>query len=221
MIFQSPNLPVSQSQNALRVLVLCLFSYLLGSIPFGILVGRLCGTDLRKAGSGNIGAANAVRTLGFLPGFVVLLGDMSKSILALGIAKRILGVSADPRSLAIIGACAILGHNASCFLKLRGGKGVASTLGVFLFLSWKATLCAFGVWIFVVAFTQVASLGSLLATFLLPFFMMIFKEPPPYVIFGGAAFIFIVYKHRGNIRRLLRGEEKKLSFSKPKEEMRK
>lgn len=202
----------------MKLFILCLAAYFFGSIPFGVIIGLWRGTDLRKEGSGNIGAANAVRSMGLGSGVLVLAGDMFKSILPLLIAKGVLGPHASPIHFVAVGFCAILGHNLSCFLKLRGGKGVASTFGVFLFLSWKAALAAFVVWVIVVAVTRFASLGSLAATLLLAPLMLLFHAPSPYIFFALGAFALIVYKHRANIGRLFRGEENPLSFGSAKKE---
>lgn len=189
---------------------MCLLAYGIGSIPFGVIIGKLKGVDLRRQGSGNIGAANAFRALGKGPGALVLLGDVLKGVAALWIAKQILGAQASPPVLAGVGFCAILGHNYSCFLRLRGGKGVATTLGVFLFLSWKATLAAFSFWVVVVALTRYASAASMAASFLLPVFLIGFKKPRVYVIFAAVLFLVTLYKHRANIKRLMAGQENKL-----------
>jgi len=185
-------------------------AYLLGSIPFGLLVSRCKGIDLRKEGSGNIGAANAIRTLGFGCGLLVLLGDMLKSMSALFLAEHFLGATATPLALVLVGLAAIMGHNYSIFLGFKGGKGVAATLGVFLFLAWKATVAAFAVWLVVVAITRYASLGSILSAILLPFSMIYFHAPVIYVDFAAAAALLIVYKHRGNVVRLWSGKENRL-----------
>jgi len=145
----------------MKLFLLCVLAYLLGSIPFGVLIGKCKGTDIREQGSGNIGAANAVRTLGWFAGVCVLLGDALKSIAALAAASFILGPTCSPVALVAVGICAILGHNASVFLRFHGGKGVATTLGVFLVLSWKATVSAFSAWLVVAALSGYASLASL------------------------------------------------------------
>jgi len=192
------------------IILLIVVAYLLGSIPFGLLMGRLKGVNLRGQGSGNIGAANAMRSLGFGCGFLVLVCDSLKSILALALAAHLLPTGAAPLDFVLIGLAAILGHNFSIFLGLKGGKGVAASLGVFLFLSWKATVAAFAFWLIVVAITRFASLGSLVAALLLPFSMFYFHAPILYVEFSALAAILIFYKHRTNMARLLCGEENRI-----------
>lgn len=195
----------------MSLILLILTAYCFGSIPFGLLIGRIKGINLREKGSGNIGAANAMRTLGFGFGLLVLLCDILKSAAALSLAVNVLGKSAPPIDFVFIGLAAIIGHNYSIFLKFGGGKGVAATLGVFLFLSWQATMAALVVWLIVVAVTRFASLGSLAASLILPFSMVFFHVPTVYIEFAALAAILIFYKHRGNIGRLLRGEENRLT----------
>lgn len=195
----------------MKMTFLIMAAYFMGSIPFGMLVGRLQGINLREKGSGNIGAANAVRTLGWKAGLLVLFLDAAKSVAALALAAAVLGKNASPIDFGLIGLAVILGHIYSIFLKFSGGKGVASTLGVFLFLSWQATLAAFAFWLLAVAVTRVASVGSLAAALVLPFSMAYFHAPVFYVELAALTAILIFYKHRENIVRLLRGEENRLT----------
>jgi glycerol-3-phosphate acyltransferase PlsY len=197
----------------MKIFLFCFLAYLLGSIPFGVIVGKIKKIDLQKHGSGNIGAANAIRTLGFFPGILVLVGDALKGTLALALAKAFLPKNEEALWFIVLGLCAILGHLYSCFLKFKGGKGVATTVGVFLFISWKATLFAFSLWVIVVFLTGYASLASLAASLMLPIFMKLFGEPQAYATFAFLVFLLIVYTHRENIKRLLSGQENKLSFS--------
>lgn len=192
--------------------LLCVTAYFLGSIPFGVIMGKLLRIDIQKVGSGNIGAANAFRNLGAGPGALVLIGDALKGMIPLVIAKAVLPPDASARAFVLVGLCAILGHIYSCFLKFDGGKGVATTVGVFLFISWKATLSAFSLWGIVILITRFASLASLTASFALPFFMKIFRENVAYVIFSFCVFFLILYKHRTNVRRLLAGTETRFTF---------
>lgn len=202
----------------MKLFSLCLMGYFFGSIPFGMILGRLRGVDLRKQGSGNIGAANAARSLGLIFGLLVLVGDLLKGVAALAVSGGLLEGERLSLQLSGVGMCVILGHNYSCWLGFRGGKGVASTFGVFLFLSWKAALSAFSFWTLVVALTRFASLGSLTAAFLLPVFMKVFKEPQPYFFFSIAAFLLILYQHRKNVVRLVQGKEPSLTFRLGKKE---
>lgn len=209
-----------------KLLIFSFLAYLIGSIPFGVVFGKLFkGIDLQKEGSGNIGAANAFRILGPVLGVFVLLGDLLKGVVSLMIPRYFLFFShpilfdlSPPLVYILIGLSAILGHNYSLYLKFKGGKGVATTAGVFFFISWKATLTAFSLWGILLVLTGFASLASLAASLALPICMYFFHLPFPYTVFASLAFLLIVYTHRSNIARLLTGKEKKLSFSKSKKE---
>lgn len=199
------------------IVVLSIIGYLCGSIPFGIVIGKkIKGIDLRTVGSGNIGTANAIRALGFFWGGMVFLCDVLKGafpvLLAIGLTKWMPG--AVPQYLyhftfALAGFCAVIGHNHSIFLNFGGGKGIATSFGMFLVLNPVAALIAFGVWFVVVAASRLSSAGSLAGSLALPILFFLFKSPLEYVIFAAVACIFAFYKHRENIGRLLRGEERK------------
>ncbi len=188
-------------------LCLCVGAYLAGSIPFGVLVARLKGVDLRAVGSGNIGATNVARAIGKGWAVAVLLGDAAKGFVPVWLGRR-LGFPAAP--IALAGLSAIVGHMFSFLLRGRGGKGVATSLGVALALSPLAALVGFGVYIVVFAATRLSSLGSLLGVWTFSLFF-VFRDAPaaPLVglALGGAALVTL--RHRGNIARLFRGEEKR------------
>jgi glycerol-3-phosphate acyltransferase PlsY len=185
---------------------LCVAAYLAGSIPFGVLVARGKGVDLRSVGSGNIGATNVARALGKGWAIAVLLGDAAKGWVPVWVGRR-LGFS--PAAIAIAGLSAIVGHMFTLFLRGRG-EGVATSLGVALALSPAAALLGFGVYVVVFAATRLSSLGSLLGvwTFSL-FFVFRYAPPAPLVglALGGAALVTL--RHRENIARLLHGKEKR------------
>ncbi|HYL61907.1 MAG TPA: glycerol-3-phosphate 1-O-acyltransferase PlsY [Candidatus Methylomirabilis sp.] len=197
-------------------------AYLLGSIPFGLLLGKLFGTaDVRKAGSGNIGATNVARVAGPVAGMLTLLLDAGKGALAVLLAVRLAGGSA--LWMMIAGLCALLGHCFPIWLGFRGGKGVATAAGVFLVLCPLACLGAAILFLLVVIYWRFVSLGSISAAAAMPLLMYFFWAPhhaPPHAItFGSlAAALLIVYKHDGNIRRLVRGNEPRFSFRKKKDE---
>ncbi len=185
--------------------------FLLGSIPFGVLFARLRGVDLRAVGSGNIGATNAARALGKPIGVLVLLCDAAKAALPLLAARHWL--AADPRCdwlLAAGGFGAVLGHMFSPWLRFRGGKGVATGLGVFLVLSPICALIAAIVWLALYALTRTSSLGSLLAVTSLPVAIALRHESQAFLALALALFPIIVWKHRDNIRRLLKRQETKV-----------
>lgn len=196
-------------------------AYLLGSIPFGLLLGRLFGAaDIRKQGSGNIGATNVLRVAGPVAGILTLLLDAGKGALAVFLAARLSGESATWMMTA--GLCVLAGHCFPVWLGLRGGKGVATAAGVFLMLCPLAFLGAIILFALVVLYWRFVSLGSISAAAAMPLLVYFFWAPhhaPPHVItFGtlGAA-LLIVYKHDANIQRMVQGHEPTFSFRKKKE----
>lgn len=192
--------------------VSCILAYILGSIPFGIIIGKhFKGIDIRDVGSGNIGTANAYRALGPLYGTLVLLGDVLKGSCSCFIASILVCDPFKPYAVVLAGIISIIGHNNSVFLKFKGGKGIATSLGVIVFLNWKISLICIGIWVLTIAITKYSSLGSLLGIITLPILMYLFKEPLIYVIFSIVAAIFAIYKHKANIKRLLKGEELKIT----------
>ncbi len=185
--------------------------YLMGSIPFGLLIGMKKGVDVRGVGSGNIGATNVARNLGKKLGAVVLLLDALKAIIPTGIAKYL--VSEGELSieyLALVAIAAILGHCYPIWLKFRGGKGVATSLGVFLVID--PALAGIGVAIFAVLYAAFrrASIGSISAAVAFPILLWAFERPEALVQLGIAGAAVIVVKHRTNILRVFRGEENRV-----------
>jgi glycerol-3-phosphate acyltransferase PlsY len=197
-------------------------AYLLGSVPFGFLLGKLFGkSDIRKTGSGNIGATNVARVAGPLAGILTLLLDAAKGAFAVVLAARLSDQSST--WMMIAGLCALIGHCFPIWLGFRGGKGVATAAGVFLVLCPPAFLGALILFILVVIYWRFVSLGSISAAAAMPLLIYFLWAPhhaPPYVVtFGSlAAAILIVYKHDANIQRLVQGDEPKFSFSKKKDE---
>ncbi len=197
-------------------------AYLLGSIPFGLLLGKLFGAaDVRTEGSGNIGATNVARVAGPLAGILTLLLDAAKGALAVVLAARLSDQSST--WMMIAGLCALVGHCYPIWLGFRGGKGVAIAAGVFLVLSPLAFLAAAILFFLVVLYWRFVSLGSISAAAAMPLLIYFFWAPhhaPPYAVtFGSlAAALLIVYKHDANIQRLVQGDEPKFSLSKKKED---
>ncbi len=182
----------------------CVAAYLIGSIPFGLLVTRLvAGVDVRAVGSGNIGATNAVRAGGKLAGALTLLLDALKGFLPSWLALRELGVGAA----ALTAACAFLGHLFPIYLRFKGGKGVATALGIFLALSPPAALGALLVYALVLALTRVSALGSLAATAAALAIVLFRHEPLPVVGLCVLVVALIVWRHRGNLAKLRRPGE--------------
>jgi acyl phosphate:glycerol-3-phosphate acyltransferase len=182
-------------------------AYLLGSIPFGILVARAKGVDLRKVGSGNIGATNVARALGKGWAVAVLAADAAKGFVPVWLGRRL---ELPPAAVALAGGAAITGHMFTVFLRGRGGKGVATSLGVALALSPVAAVVGFGVYVVLYAATRLSSLGSLLGVWTFSIVFSLRGAPPrPLIVLalGGAALVTL--RHRQNIGRLLRGEEKR------------
>src|ERR1700723_3459 len=196
-------------------------AYLLGSIPFGLLLGKLFGAaDVRTEGSGNIGATNVARVAGPLAGILTLLLDAAKGALAVVLAARLSDQSST--WMMIAGLCALVGHCYPIWLGFHGGKGVATAAGVFLVLSPLAFLAAAILFFLVVLYWRFVSLGSISAAAAMPLLIYFFWAPhhaPPYAVtFGSlAAALLILYKHAANIQRLVQGDEPKSSLSKKKE----
>ena len=185
-----------------------LLGYVFGSIPCGLwLVQAFHGIDIRNYGSGNIGTTNVFRTVGPKTAAAVLAGDMLKGILVLHIISKF---SADPVIVAVAALGALLGHNYSLFLGFKGGKGVATGLGLFLYmLPWGAAagLC---VWIIIVMITRYVSLGSVVAAIVAASAGWYLNYPVPFAVFGTLACLFVIIRHKDNIKRLLNGTESKI-----------
>lgn len=189
-------------------------AYLFGSIPFGLIAGfRAKGLDLRDHGSRNIGATNVFRVVGKKWGIAVLLLDALKGYVACMLPAFFGQPFAIPFQL-LLGVSAILGHSFPVWLKFKGGKGVATSLGVFLAIAWIPTLITFGLWVLCFSITHIISISSLLAALIFPIVIvwryagtsdLKFLLPISLVLA-----VFIFYTHRGNIQRLRQGTEKKL-----------
>lgn len=185
-------------------------SYLLGSIPTSYLMGRLVrGVDLRLEGSGNLGATNAFRVLGWRLALPVLLVDLFKGWAPAFFFSRWAGVG--PGWALAFGAAAIFGHVFSLYMRFRGGKGVATSGGVFLALAPWAALVALLVWGLLVATTRIVSIASIGAALVIPIVVALAQGGGPLLWLSVGLMIFVVYAHRANIRRLLRGEERRIS----------
>ncbi|MCK8827599.1 glycerol-3-phosphate 1-O-acyltransferase PlsY [Natroniella acetigena] len=194
----------------IRLLLAMGISYLLGSIPFGLLVAKYVkGVDIRDYGSGNIGATNAYRIMGLGMGFVVALLDIGKGLLGITVASSFF--PEEPFLILLVGVMAIVGHNWSLFLKFTGGRGVATSVGVLTSLAPGAIFVVFIVWALIVAITKYVSLGSIIGAVLIPIMMFLFNKPTEYVLFGLLIAIFVIYGHKPNIKRLLAGTENKIT----------
>ncbi|GEA15763.1 MAG: acyl phosphate:glycerol-3-phosphate acyltransferase [Moorella sp. (in: firmicutes)] len=188
-------------------LLALVLAYLIGSVPTAYVVGRyVYGFDIRRRGSGNVGATNALRTMGTFPGLLVLAADTFKGMLAVWLGQAFGG----PWLAAFTAMVAIIGHSWSIFLKFEGGRGVATTAGAVLVMAPSAIFWAVVIWFIIVVFTRYVSLGSIIAAALAPFLMLFFHRPWPYTLFTFAGTALIIYRHRPNIKRLLAGTEHKL-----------
>ena len=192
----------------LDFVVAAAISYLLGSIPNGLILGKaIWGVDLRQHGSKNIGATNAWRTIGKAGCISIFVLDFLK-----GAVSAYLGLHLGGSELAgvLCGILAIAGHSWSVFLSFKGGKGVATGLGVIAALMPMVTLIVFAVWFAIVYFTGYVSLGSIVGAALVPILTLFFGLHTEFLILGLIAAVFIIYRHKSNIERLLKGTESKI-----------
>lgn len=203
----------------MKQIVVILVAYLIGSIPFGYLIVRhRVGEDVRESGSGGTGATNVSRRAGKAAGVVTLVLDALKGVLAIVIAQIIIGEGGPNIDwlTAAAAIAAITGHIFPVWLRFRGGKGVATGVGVFLMLAPIAVLCAAVVLVVIVSITKYVSLGSIVAVAMIPLFVfmdMVFSQPisdlRPLLTATAVGAMLIVFAHRGNIRRLAEGTEPK------------
>lgn len=196
--------------------VLIVVAYLFGGIPIGLMVGRARGVDLTQVGSGNIGASNVMRTLGTRLGILVWLADLLKGLIPVMWARQLLhGLDSPWPYLAAVALAAVLGHCFSPYLRLRGGRGVSTSLGAVLALDWRVGLIAFGVWVFLLILSRYISLSSLVAALSVPVLFALIKPEtvaaqPVFIACGVALALLVIIKHIPNLGRLLAGTESKV-----------
>lgn len=189
---------------------LIILSYFFGAIPSGVWIGKIFkNIDVRDYGSKNSGATNSYRVLGAKLGIAVLIIDVLKGYIPLYIASKF---NLKYNDLVILGLVAILAHTFSCFISFKGGKGVATSLGVFLFLAPVITLILLVIFILVAYFTRYISLASITAAFLLPIFTFFTHRDTYLFTLSVVIAIFVIYRHKTNISRLLSGTENKFKF---------
>jgi len=189
-------------------IVIVIVAYLIGSIPFGyLIVRRKIGADIRQTGSGGTGATNVSRRAGKAAGILTLLLDAAKGSVAVLIAKAVAG---DDWVIAAAAIAALVGHIFPVWLGFRGGKGVATGVGIFLVLAPVALLCAGVVFVAIVALTRYVSLGSIVAAILIPVFVWLLSDLRPLLIAAIVGAALIVFAHRGNIQRLASGTESRI-----------
>ncbi len=198
----------------MSIAMLIIGCYLVGSIPFGVIVGRAWrGVDVREYGSRNIGFSNVLRVLGWGPASVVALGDVLKGAGPVLAGRGMLELWGMPQSdlwVLAVAVAPILGHSFSVFLGFRGGRAVATTFGVLLGMSWPAALVALGVWLLLVGTTRYISVSSMGASVAIPAYLVIAGGRWEWTVFRSAVGLLIVRRHIPNIGRLLRGTEAKI-----------
>lgn len=188
-------------------LLLAVFAFLIGSIPTGLIIAKTRGIDLQNTGSGNIGATNVLRTTGKFPALLTLAGDFLKGAIAVVFARFFL--TENPLLIGLIGFCSIIGHNFPVFLKFRGGKGVATSIGMLCIYSPQTGLFTIIIWLMTVFVTKYSSLGALVSFALLPASILYFdsKEKLPIALL---IMILLFVRHKDNIFRLVKGTEPKI-----------
>ena len=200
------------------IAVLLVGGYLLGSIPFGVLATRMAGLgDIRKVGSGNIGATNVLRTGRKDLAAITLIGDGGKGAAAVGLAALLahaLDPAAQPLACALAGGAAFFGHLFPVWLRFRGGKGVATCLGVLLAAAWPVGIAACLTWLAVAKLTRISSLAALAAAALAPLYAMGLQRAPPTVALAAVLAALIFIRHHENIARLLKGAEPRIGGKK-------
>lgn len=194
-----------------------LFGYFLGSVPFGLIITRMAGYgDIRKIGSGNIGATNVLRTGNKKLALLTVFCDAFKAGFAAVVVKYIVGVENPDAvtAMLIAGSFGILGHNFPIWLKFKGGKGVASTFGFILVTCWPVALIALAVWLAMAFAFKYSSLAALTAAAIVPFVSYFLSPSTEYTWFYTAIVILVIVRHHANIKRLLNGEESKIKLKK-------
>lgn len=183
------------------------FGYLVGSVPFAFLLARRGGVDLRHAGSGNIGAANVLRTSGLTPAVAAMCLDAAKGALAVLVAQRL---TEDPATPVAAGLAAVIGHIYPAWLRFRGGKGVASAAGVFAILAPMAVVVAGIVFVLAIWATRYISVGSIAAAVMLAVATIVGEAPAAVSVGAVVSAIIILHRHRGNVGRLVAGTERRI-----------
>ncbi len=195
-------------------IVFLILAYIAGSFPSGLVIGKaVFHKDPRDYGSHNTGATNSYRVFGAVGGLLVLILDIAKGMLGVYLGQQAGLVMAPEYQIYLMiagGLLALVGHSCSIFLHFKGGKGVATGLGIILFLAPWETLIVFAVWAVIVGWTRIVSLGSIIAAILVPITMYFFAEPMPVTVFGLVAALLVVVRHKDNIFRLLQGKELKV-----------
>ena len=214
--------------------LLLILAYLLGSLPTGYLAGRLLkGIDIREVGSGSTGATNVLRTLGKVPAIVVLVIDVLKGVLAIAAVNfaftrlpgwlyytKVVDVNLanwQPWMIILAGLLALLGHSKPIWLNFKGGKSVATSIGVLLAMDWRIGLSTIAVFAVSIAISRIVSLSSITGAISVTALMIAFRQPLPYCLFAIAGGVYVIWLHRANIQRLLAGTEPQLGQALPEQ----
>ncbi len=188
-------------------------SYILGSIPFGLLIVKAwCGVDIREHGSGNIGATNVWRTAGKVPAVIVFIADVMKGCVPVYVCRNV--VPQGEWISVAAGLVALLGHTASIFLRFKGGKGVATGLGIFIAINPVVAFTGLGVWGLFLALTRYVSLSSVAGAATIPIYLFIQNAPTPHKALAVFAASYVLIKHRSNMVRLVQGTEPRIGSKK-------
>jgi conserved hypothetical integral membrane protein TIGR00023 len=197
------------------IIALCMaIAYGLGSIPTGYLIAKRAGIDIREHGSGSTGATNVWRVVGKAAGITVFAVDFVKGIMAI-LCLQWLVPEAQEWLVVAVAFLAIIGHSLPVWLNWRGGKSVATGLGILCFIHWQTALLSLAVWLVIMAMWRTVSLASMTAAIATPLFLFLFGVPLAYQLFALIASIYILWTHRSNIQRLIKGQEH--SFATPSE----
>ncbi len=205
-------------------IIVAIIAYLLGSISFSVIISKkMAGFDVREKGSGNAGSTNVLRTVGKKAAVLTLICDCLKGVLAILIAYIAGNIVKDiDKSLLVqlAGIFVVIGHTFPVFFKFKGGKGVATSLGVLLMVNWQIGLICLVFALVLMALTRFVSLGSVAAAVLFPVLTVFIRTnylvPGNYIIFGIILAVLVIFNHRENVKRLLEGKENKLSFKSTK-----
>lgn len=189
----------------MKYILVLVISYLLGSIPFGLLAGKLWAkVDVREHGSGNIGMTNVLRTAGVFCAIITLIGDAGKGVVAVLMARHFIS---DPTFALIAGILAVIGHNWPIYLRFKGGKGVATVAGVLVAFHPMVAAVLLVIWLLVLLISRYISLASIVVAFCLPIVLFIFRAGWLEVLLATIVAAFTIYRHRSNIERLRQGTE--------------
>ncbi len=194
----------------MKILIFLFFSYILGSVPFGLLIGKFWKKDVRKEGSKNIGVTNVWRVCGPFPGFLTFIFDCSKGVIPVLVSRNIF--NQNDLITIVVGMATISGHIFSPWLGFKGGRGIATGVGVLLAFNFKIAGILFAIWCLIVLISKYISLGSVVVVFLFPFLMVIFGYN---IWLTGISFViafFVIFRHKDNIKRLICGTENRVSF---------